>query len=283
MTSPNGLGASSARSHSELMQRIGSAAVLVAITIGAAWAGAWPFGILLALVAGVASWEWGRVVRGEAFDGLLLLHTGAVVAAVLLAVAGYGVPAAIGLLVVAIVMLILRWRQRDVLTGAGVLATGLPGVSLAWLRTDDAHGLVAVLFVFLVVWATDVGGYVFGRALGGPKLWVRVSPNKTWAGAIGGLFLAGVAGLATGWFSTSPDLMGTGLIAVLLGIAAVLGDLAESALKRRFGRKDASNLIPGHGGVLDRVDGLMAAAVLAAVFVMLRNPMHPGSGLLFLP
>jgi phosphatidate cytidylyltransferase len=283
MTSPNGLGASSARSHSELMQRIGSAAVLVAITIGAAWAGAWPFGILFALVAGVASWEWGRVVRGEAFDGLLLLHTGAVVAAVLLAVAGYGVPAAIGLLVVAIVMLILRWRQRDVLTGAGVLATGLPGVSLAWLRTDDAHGLVAVLFVFLVVWATDVGGYVFGRALGGPKLWVRVSPNKTWAGAIGGLFLAGVAGLATGWFSTSPDLMGTGLIAVLLGIAAVLGDLAESALKRRFGRKDASNLIPGHGGVLDRVDGLMAAAVLAAVFVMLRNPMHPGSGLLFLP
>jgi phosphatidate cytidylyltransferase len=185
--------------------------------------------------------------------------------------------------VVAIVKWVLRWRERDLLTGAGVLATGLPGVSLAWLRTDAAHGLEAVLFVFLVVWATDVGGYVFGRTIGGPKLWVRVSPNKTWAGAFGSLFLAGVAGLFTGYAMGSPDVAGIVLVAVMLGVAAILGDLAESALKRRFGRKDASNLIPGHGGVLDRVDGLMAAAVLAALFVMLRSPVNPGAGLLFMP
>ncbi len=267
----------------ELLQRIGSGLVLAAVTLALVWAGAWPFGLLLAAVAGIASWEWSRVVRGVDFDALMLLHAAAVVLAALTAVAGYGVPAAVGLVVVAIVMLILRWRQRDVLTGVGVLATGLPAICLALMRTDNRFGFEAVLFIFLVVWATDIGGYVFGRSIGGPKLWPAVSPGKTWAGAIGGLLLAALTGLAVGWFVASPDSLGVTMAALMLGLAAELGDLAESALKRRFGRKDASNLIPGHGGILDRVDGLMAAAVAAALFAMLRNPMHPGAGLLFWP
>ena len=270
-------------SDNELMQRIVSALVLVVLTAAAAWTGAWPFGLLLALFAGIASWEWGRVVRGASLDGLSLLHIAAASLAALAATAGLGVPAAIGLLVVAIVMLVLSWRRRDVLSGAGVLATGLPGVSLAWLRSDPALGLEAVLFIFVVVWATDVGGYAFGRAIGGPRLWIAISPNKTWAGAIGGLVLAAVAGWTAAWGLASPDRPGVALIAIMLGIAAVLGDLAESALKRRFGRKDASKLIPGHGGILDRVDGLMAAAVVAAIFAMVTSPVHPGAGLLFLP
>jgi phosphatidate cytidylyltransferase len=282
MTSSNGP-PDGPRLPNELMMRIVSALVLVALALGAVWAGAWPFGLLLAVGSGIASWEWGRVVRGVATDGLLILHVAAVVLAVAMAIAGYGVPAAVGLLVVAIVMLVLRWRERDLLTGAGVLVTGLPGISLAWLRTDPTHGLAAVLFVFAVVWATDIGGYVFGRSLGGPKLWVRVSPNKTWAGAIGGLLLAAVAGVLAGRFVSSPDLIGVSLVAILLSVAAILGDLAESAFKRRFGRKDASNLIPGHGGILDRVDALMAAASVAAMFAMLRDPVNPGAGLLFLP
>jgi phosphatidate cytidylyltransferase len=283
MTSPPDAAPAGSRRSDELLLRIASAVVLVALSVGAVWAGAWPFGLLLALVAAVASWEWGRVVRDTSFDGFCLLHGLAVVLAAFAATWGLGVPAAIGLLVVAIVMGVLRWRQRDLLSGVGVLATGLPGVSLAWLRTDTSHGLEAVLFVFVVVWATDVGGYLFGRTIGGPKLWVRVSPNKTWSGAIGSLVLAGAAGLVAGRLMDSADLPGLSLIAVMLGFSAILGDLAESALKRRFGRKDASNLIPGHGGILDRVDGLMAAAVLAAAFAMLTDPLHPGARLLFLP
>ncbi len=283
MSTPTGPVPAGSDGPNELMLRIVSGLVLAALTVGAVWAGTWPFGLLLALVAGIAAWEWGRVVRQAPFDGLLILHVVSVVIAAFLATASYGVPAAIGLLVVAIVMLVLRWRQRDVLTGLGVLATGLPSVSLAWLRTDAAHGFQAVLFVLLVVWATDIGGYVFGRAIGGPKLLERISPNKTWAGALGGLLLAGVAGWLTGWAVASSDLAAVTLQAVVLGLAAVMGDLAESALKRRFGRKDVSNLIPGHGGILDRVDGLMAAAIVAALLVMLRSPVNPGAGLLFLP
>ncbi len=267
----------------ELLQRIVSGLVLAAVALGAVWAGAWPFGLLLALVAGIAGWEWGRVVRGADWDAFQVLHIAAVASAALIATAGYGVPAAIGLLVVAIVMVVLRWRRRDILTGGGVLATGLPVVSLAWVRTDPVQGLAAVLFIFVAVWATDVGGYVFGRLIGGPKLWVAISPNKTWAGALGGLVLAGAWGGLAAWLLPSPDAGGLILAAIMLAIAAVFGDLAESALKRRFGRKDASNLIPGHGGILDRVDGLMAASVVAALFVMLRNPMHPGGSLLFWP
>ncbi len=283
MTTPPGPSSQGSPPHSELMLRIASAVVLAAVTLGAVWSGAWPFGLLLALVAGVTSWEWGRVVRGADWDLFQVMHVAAVVLASVVAISGYGVPAAIGLLVVAIVMGVLRWRQRDVLTGFGVLATGLPVVSLAWVRIDPEHGLAAVLFVLVVVWATDVGGYGFGRALGGPKLLVSVSPNKTWAGALGGLLLAGVTGSLAARLLGSPDVGGVALVAIMLAIAAVFGDLAESALKRRFGRKDASNLVPGHGGMLDRVDGLMAAAVVAALFIMLRNPVHPGAELLFLP
>jgi len=283
MTAPLGPATQGMQEPDALRLRIASGVVLAAVTLGAAWAGPLPFGLLLALVSGVASWEWGRVVRGVDLDALQVLHGAAVVVAALIGIAGYGVPAAIGLLVVAIVVLVLGWRQRDMLSGLGVLATGLPAVSLAWFRTDPSRGLDALLFLFVVVWATDVGGYAFGRSLGGPKLWVAVSPNKTWAGALGGLFLAGVWGGLAAWGLSSADPDGLILTSIMLAIAAVLGDLAESALKRRFGRKDASALIPGHGGILDRVDGLMAAAVVAAIFVMLRNPLHPGAGLLFWP
>jgi phosphatidate cytidylyltransferase len=121
-----------------------------------------------------------------------------------------------------------------------------------------------------VVWATDIGGYFAGRSIGGPKLWPRISPNKTWAGAIGG-FAASIV-VAAGFVAfrlgeTVPLLV----LASVLSIASQLGDLFESAVKRRFGVKDSSRIIPGHGGVLDRLDGFVAAVVLAAIFGLLRG------------
>jgi phosphatidate cytidylyltransferase len=268
---------------SEFGQRVLSGVALAAVALGVLWAGAWPFGVLVAVIAAVACWEWGRIVRSAAFDGNFLLHATIVVLATLASTAGYAVPAAIALIVGAIVLIILRIGARDMLTGLGVLAIGVPAVSLAHLRADRQLGFEAVLFLFVVVWMTDIGGYVFGRSIGGPKLWPSVSPGKTWAGAIGGLVLAAVAGALTGGLFADNDVAGAVLVAVMLGLAAEIGDLAESALKRRFGRKDASSLIPGHGGVLDRIDGLLAAAMVATIFAMLRDPMHPASGLLLWP
>jgi phosphatidate cytidylyltransferase len=138
------------------------------------------------------------------------------------------------------------------------------------VRLDPVWGFSALLFVLLIVWVTDIGGYFAGRGLGGPKLWPRVSPKKTWAGAIGGfvasLFVA--AGFAACGLGKTGPLV---LLGAVLSVASQLGDLFESAVKRRFGVKDSSHIIPGHGGLLDRLDGFVAAVVLAAIFGFLRG------------
>ena len=138
------------------------------------------------------------------------------------------------------------------------------------LRSDQESGFDALIFVLLVVWATDIGGYFAGRSIGGPKLWPSVSPNKTWAGAIGGfaasLLIAG--GFAAFSLGRALPLLGLG---ALLSVTGQLGDLFESAVKRHFGVKDSSHLIPGHGGLMDRLDSLVAVFVVAAFFGFLRH------------
>jgi len=138
------------------------------------------------------------------------------------------------------------------------------------VRLDPVKGFTALMFVLLIVWVTDSGGYFAGRGIGGPKLWPRVSPKKTWAGAAGGF----VASLAVACGFAAFDLGKTGpllLSGAVLSIASQLGDLFESAVKRRFGVKDSSHVIPGHGGLMDRLDGFVAAVVLAALFGFLRG------------
>ena len=138
-------------------------------------------------------------------------------------------------------------------------------------------GLLAVIFVIVIVIASDTAGFLSGRLLGGPKLWPRVSPNKTWAGFIGALVASSIVG-ALFWFAV-PDGSVVRLAAAgaMLSFVAQAGDLAESAIKRRFGAKDTSTLIPGHGGVMDRVDGLVAAATavgLASFVINVHSPAH---------
>jgi phosphatidate cytidylyltransferase len=136
-----------------------------------------------------------------------------------------------------------------------------------------------VLFVIFIVWATDVAAYFGGRSFGGPKLWPRVSPKKTWSGATTGLFAALCAGGLTAGLTGAGDWRLGVLIAAPLSVISQLGDLLESALKRRFGVKDSGHVIPGHGGVLDRLDGLFAAAALA----LLMAAAGLGGGILNLP
>ena len=145
---------------------------------------------------------------------------------------------------------------------------------------DAQSGFVAILFVFAMVWASDILGYFCGRGIGGPKLWPRVSPKKTWAGAIGGF--AGSIAIALGFaVAGAGRVVPLALIGALLSIVSQLGDLLESAVKRRFDVKDSSHIIPGHGGLMDRLDGFIAAVVVAALIGTLRaGPDAAGRGLL---
>jgi phosphatidate cytidylyltransferase len=156
-----------------------------------------------------------------------------------------------------------RLRNRFLLAGFGYAA--LPGIALIWLRNRPDVGLDDVLFLLLVVWLTDIGAYVVGRFVGGRKLAPTISPGKTVSGAIGGLVIGSLTGMI---FAGGP----LGLLpAAALSLVSQAGDLAESALKRRLGVKDSGNTIPGHGGLFDRLDGILAAAPLAALFALLAQ------------
>jgi phosphatidate cytidylyltransferase len=172
---------------------------------------------------------------------------------------------AVGLIAIA---LVARVSREWALAGLLYAAAALFGAVL--VRADPQSGFIALLFVLLIVWVTDIGGYFAGRSIGGPKLWVRVSPKKTWAGALGGFggSVVVAAGFAAWGFGRMLPLL---LLAAALSIVSQLGDLFESAVKRRFGVKDSSNVIPGHGGLLDRLDGFVAAIVMAAVIGVIRG------------
>ncbi len=160
--------------------------------------------------------------------------------------------------------------ERRNWAAAGFFYAAAAEIASVLVRLDSAKGFVALMFVLLIVWVTDIGGYFAGRGIGGPKLWPRVSPKKTWAGAIGGF----VASLAVAGGFAAFDLGKTGpllLLGAVLSVVSQFGDLFESAVKRRFGVKDSSHIIPGHGGLLDRLDGFVAAVVVAAIFGFLRG------------
>ncbi len=218
---------------------------------------------------------------------LLRAASGVLLAAGAIFVAWYGGTVFAGFWIVAAALILREWAkivwpspQRVLWLAAGILYASISALPPIVLRSSHDFGLHAILFLFAVVWATDIAGYAVGRMVGGPKLWPAVSPKKTWSGAIGGVAGAVIFGSALVHFSG----IAVGFIAVLaaiLSVAAQAGDLAESALKRQFGVKDASHIIPGHGGVMDRLDGFIVAALLAALIGLARGGFdQPGRGLL---
>jgi phosphatidate cytidylyltransferase len=174
------------------------------------------------------------------------------------------------LLFFALGVVVARPSRQRLWGAAGFLYAGAALMASVLVRFDQIEGLVALILVLLVVWATDIGGYFVGRGIGGPRLWPRVSPSKTWAGAIGGFVasLVVAAGFAASGLGRAGPLL---LLGACLSIASQLGDLLESAIKRHFGVKDSSHIIPGHGGLMDRLDGYVAAIVMAAIFGILRG------------
>ena len=261
--------------------RVVAGVAMAGVALAVLWAGSLPFAVLVGAVAVVVSWEWGRIVRVAGADAIFVIQAGAVIAAVLLASKGVAGLGLIAVLVAAILSALLAFGERGHMAALGALYAGLPAVALVWLRGADMLGLLAVLFLLLAVWATDTGAYFAGRQFGGPKLMPRVSPNKTWSGLIGGVAAAGVVGLAFALLAKAGLHPGRMTVtAMVLGLVSQAGDLFESALKREYGVKDASTLIPGHGGFMDRIDGLAAAAVIAAIFAMAVDIQAPARALL---
>lgn len=169
------------------------------------------------------------------------------------------------------------WRLRPTPYPALKLLAGwlyaLVGAgALYWLRSDSVAGLIDVLFLLVVVWSSDIGAYLTGRLIGGPKLAPAISPGKTWSGAVGGLLAAMAVGLLVSRMAAPGPVLHALVVAGGLSIASQLGDLLESALKRHFGVKDSSRMIPGHGGLFDRLDGVLAAAPVAALLALALGP-----------
>jgi phosphatidate cytidylyltransferase len=252
-----------------LLMRIIAALVLAPVAVAIAYAGGWLWTLLVTLAAIGLYWEWLAIV-GSA-------HQMRVVAPGVAGLAIAGCCLAFGRIDASLVPLALGFAgvalfstERRGWTAAGFGYAAAAQMASVLVRLDQFWGFVALILILLVVWVTDIGGYFAGRGIGGPKLWPRVSPNKTWAGAIGG-FAASLV-VATGFAVFGLGRMGPLLVlGAALSIVSQLGDLFESAVKRRFGVKDSSQIIPGHGGLLDRLDGFVAAVVLAAIFGFLRD------------
>jgi phosphatidate cytidylyltransferase len=266
----------------ELQLRALSAVALAAVALGLTFGGLWPFALLVGATALIVAWEWGRMMRDAGIDAAYLGTAASVLAAVALVAALRPLAGLAMLATGAVVATVLAQPPGRMRAAAGVFYAGAPALALVWLRSDSGNGLAAVLLVLLVVWATDIGAFVAGRSIGGPRLWARVSPNKTWAGLGGGVLSAGLVAwlLAQTVGSAHPArVVGLGIV---LAVLSQGGDLLESALKRSRGVKDASQLIPGHGGFMDRVDGLVIAAAVAALYAAALDPVAPGAALLAL-
>ncbi len=260
-----------------LVVRVASAAVLVPAVAAIAYAGGWIFLILCALAAGGIYWEWTHLVAGNSQLRLLAPGWAALLAA--LGLTGTDHPATAAAVIalggIAAGMIAFAGAQergsRAVWTTGGVIYAGVAFLGSALLRRDAELGFTAFLFVALTVWLTDTSAFFVGRGLGGLLLWPRISPNKTWSGAIGGLAGGVAAGIGVAYASGIGRLASLGVMALALSLLAQVGDLFESAVKRRFGAKDAGRIIPGHGGLMDRLDGFLFAAAAAAAIGILRD------------
>ena len=261
--------AAAERGSRNLLTRVAAALVLAPAAIAIAWAGGWLWAALVTASAVGLYLEWLMIV------GLVQNKRALVAGTVALSAAGLGLALgrldlALGILALGLAGVTLLSPRKRGWAATGFCYAAAAEIASVLVRLDAVAGLAALILVLLIVWVTVIGGYFAGRGLGGPKLWPRVSPKKTWAGAIGGfvaslVVAAGFAGFGLG--RIGPLL----LLGAALSIASQLGDLFESAVKRRFDVKDSSHIIPGHGGLLDRLDGYVAAIVLAAAVGLLRG------------
>lgn len=263
--SPHTIETSKKSNWSDLATRTVSGVTLAVTAFAVTYWGGVAFAIFFGLVALLIYKEWVNIVGEAPFGIPALLGHGAILASLLCIWFGAW-QAALIIPVIASLFLFFakcsypfaRW------CGSGLLYSAFFGIAVLSLRQDAQYGFEAIIVLFAIVWGTDVAAYFAGKSIGGPKLWPRVSPKKTWSGSLGGLVAGTAFALFVAWMLGVEPTVKLGVMLVLLSIASQIGDLAESHMKRLFDVKDSSNLIPGHGGVMDRVDGLVVAVVAAA-------------------
>ncbi|SDK13283.1 MULTISPECIES: phosphatidate cytidylyltransferase [Bradyrhizobium] len=270
MTEDDAAPAAASESNSRnLLMRVLVAAVLIPLAVAIAYAGGWLWTALVTAAAIGLFVEWLAVV-GLAGAVALAIRGGVALALGGICFAVGRIDAALIVLAIGFVAVGSTAPDRRGWAAAGFCYAAAAEIASVLLRLDPVKGFAALIFLLLIVWVTDSGGYFAGRGIGGPKLWPQVSPKKTWAGAVGGFAasLAVACGFAAFDLGRTVPLL---VAAAILSVASQLGDLFESAVKRRFGVKDSSHIIPGHGGLMDRLDGFVAAVVLAALFGFLRG------------
>lgn len=257
-----------------LLYRVFSALALIPVVLGAVWMGEWVYLVLVALILGIGMYEWlGLTAKNLSLRGKIWAFASLFV---VLGVGAFkGMPQAVGLSLLATLLLAyyagLGLTEKKKETMAWV-ALGLPylawsGLAMIHVRNVPDIGFALTLFLLLTVWATDTGAFFAGRKIGGPKLLPQISPSKTWAGLGGGMVLAAIVGYAIAWGYAGEGLYLAAGIGAVIAIVSQAGDFFESYVKRRAGAKDSGTIIPGHGGVLDRVDGLLVAALFLSLLV----------------
>lgn len=258
-----------AKGSSNLYMRVVAALVLAPLTVAIAWIGGWPWACIVIAAAALLYFEWLMIVgaSGNRF-AVAIGIAGLAIAGVCLMMRRTDL--ALGIVAGSIALAAVAGRGQRGWVASGLVYAAAALLAAILVRRDAEFGFVALMFVLLIVWVTDIGGYFAGRSIGGPKLWPRVSPKKTWAGAIGGLVLGLVVAAAFAWLGFG-GMLALLMLGAVLSIVSQLGDLFESAIKRRFDVKDSSHIIPGHGGLLDRLDGFVAAIVFAALIGFMRG------------
>jgi phosphatidate cytidylyltransferase len=263
------------RRSGELVKRILSALVAAPVALAAVWYGSPWFEILLALALAVGAHEWTRLCGLTPRSGALPVW---VTPPATLLIAAFAEPHwALAVLVLGVGIGVLHdrenggWTKSGRWSAGGAALLGASALSAVYLRIWVPDGAATILWLLAVVWAADIGAYFTGRAIGGPKLAPAISPGKTWSGFAGGMVLAVLVGGGGGWLKAGDVSLPAVAVAAVVAVASVAGDLLESWVKRRFGAKDSGTIMPGHGGVLDRIDGLLTAlpilAMIAAVVV----------------
>ncbi|MFP6749885.1 MAG: phosphatidate cytidylyltransferase [Alphaproteobacteria bacterium] len=257
---------------STLRTRVLSAAVLAPAVLVPLYFGGMGFALLLALAAILMAAEWDRLTGGSGFGAQGLA---AALGLLVVLTLGYYGRSGWALLALPAMALLLagfgRLRGRGMVWPVlGLFWLGLPCLALLWLRMGD-QGMLAVSWLFVAVWSCDTGAYFAGRGLGGPKLAPRISPKKTWSGLLGGMLAAALASAGLAAFVDHGSAVPFAVLGAVLALISQCGDLAESGVKRRFDVKDSGALIPGHGGILDRVDGILFAAPALALLALVPN------------
>ncbi|MGB9043141.1 MAG: phosphatidate cytidylyltransferase [Pseudolabrys sp.] len=268
-------------SANNLALRVLSAVVLAPLALFAAYLGGWPFALFWGAAALAVLWEWITLVAGPAYRLMFSSCGAAIVIAGFVAWLGRPVAALLMVGLGAFAAAVFAPPERRLWVSIGVGYGGAMLLAPMFLRADSVYGFVVIVLLFAIVWTTDIVGYFAGRAFGGSKLLPSVSPKKTWSGAIAGTAGAVIAALLVVGLAGSFNSLAIIIIALVLSVLAQFGDLFESWVKRQFGAKDSSHLIPGHGGVMDRLDGFWAAAFAACLIGLLRGGFDgPGRGLL---